>query len=86
MSYEYFTSDELPALPSGYHFTISFTEVLCTQEQLDAIQQQLIKAAAGIIREHRLRDADGEFIKTRLAAYRTTSLLEEQADVPEQNP
>jgi hypothetical protein len=84
MSYEYFTSDELPALPPGYHFTISFTEVRCTQEQLDAIQQQLIKAAAGIIREHRLSDAAGEFIKTRLAAYRTAPLLDEQA--PEQSP
>lgn len=84
MSYEYFTSDELPPLPPGYHFTISFTEVLCTQEQLDAIQQQLIKAAAGIIREQRLSDADGEFIKTRLAAYRTVPLLDEQTNVPEQ--
>ena len=86
MSHEYFTSDEMPALPPGYHFTISFTEVLCTQEQLDAIQQQLIKAAAGIIREHRLSDASGAFIKTRLAAYRTAPLLDEQDPIPSQSP
>lgn len=82
MSHEYFTSDEMPALPPGYHFTVSFTETLCTQEQLDLIQQQLIKAASGIIREHQLRDAGGEFIKTRLALYRTAPLLGEEA--PEQ--
>src|SRR2546423_4268147 len=78
MDSEYSTGDEMPPLPPGYHFTISFADTLCSQEQLEAIQNQLIRVVSSIIREHDLRDADNQLIKTRLALYRTTPLLDEE--------
>lgn len=81
---EYSTGDEMPPLPDGYHFTISFADTLCTQGQLEAIQNQLIRVVGGIIREHNLRGPDNKLIKTRLATYRTAELLDEEAAAPEQ--
>ena len=84
MDSEYSTGDEMPPLPPGYHFTVSFADILCSQEQLEAIQNQLIRVVSSIIREHDLRGADNQFIKTRLALYRTAPLLDEGAPAPEQ--
>lgn len=84
MDREYTTGDEMPPLPSGYHFTITFADTLCTQERLEVIQDELIRVAGGIIRKHDLRDAADRPIKTRLAVYRTAPLLEEETGAREQ--
>ncbi|HEX8561310.1 MAG TPA: hypothetical protein VF668_24690 [Pyrinomonadaceae bacterium] len=81
---EYTTGEEMPPLPPGYHFTVSIADTLCSQGQLEAIQSQLIRAVGAIIREHNLRGADRQFIKTRLATYRTAPLLDEGGPATEQ--
>lgn len=77
MNSEFTYSEDLPKLAPGYHFIVSFQDIMCSQEQLDAIQDELIGMARDIIRKHNLRDASGSLINTRLANYRTKPLLEE---------
>lgn len=75
-----------PPLLPGYHFIISFCEVACNREKLDAIKGELIEVARNIIRTHNLRDSEGGYINTRVRINRTIPLLEEQLAQPESRP
>lgn len=77
------SNSNMPTLPLGYHFTISFCEVLCNKEQLEAIGNELIDVAKNIIYNHNLRDESGQFIYTRLSLNRTMPLRDEQLPTQE---
>lgn len=74
---------KMPPLPPGYHFFISFCEVVCTREQIDAIHGELVEIARGLIREYDLRTASGRFVNTRVHIQRTAPLIEEDLSFQE---
>lgn len=55
-----------PALPEGYHFTISICEHECSRALLDDLKQELINVARNIIRSRDLRKPSGEFVQTKV--------------------
>jgi hypothetical protein len=67
-----------PPLPPGYHFAISFCDTLCSQEQINAITQDLIEVAKGIIQGYKLQTESGKWINVRVRLNRTVRLLDEE--------
>ena len=78
-----FSGSNMPPLPPGYHFIISFCDVACTREQMDAMHADLVEVARTLIREYELRTASGRFANTRVHINRTAPLIDE--DLSNQN-